>query len=121
MPAILISWGETKPDQELVDLMLQKAKAFHVITSQVRLHYGYRWPKEDGTAESYDRKCWHIRDDLCRAGAGSHGLEGCQGLLEGLNEGYDLAKKQFAPKPKPARKSTKVAAIDERAHYRSEG
>lgn len=96
MPAILISWGETKPDQELVDLMLQKAKSFHVITSQVRLHYGYRWPKEDGTAESYDQECWHIRDDLCRAGYDSRGVEGCQCLLEGLNEGYALAKKQSA-------------------------
>lgn len=90
MTQILISWGDKKPDEKLVELMIDKAKAFHVVYKPVFM-YGYRWPKEDGTAESYDSKCWHIRDDLCTATADSRGLEGCRGLLEGLQEGWDLA------------------------------
>lgn len=50
----------------------------------------YRWPNADGTAASYDTKCWHIRDDVSRAGQCSQGVESCQGLLEGLQEGWNL-------------------------------
>lgn len=89
---ILISWDQAKPDQKLVDLMLEKAKAFHVIGTPI-LSYGHRWPNADGSAADYDRKCWHIRDDMCTAGANSSGLECCQALLEGLQEGWNLAKK----------------------------
>lgn len=88
--AVLISWGEKKPDERLVELMIRKAKAFHVVCEPV-FGYGYRWAKEGERPADYDRECWRIRDDLCMAGPSSHGLEGCQGLLEGLQEGWDLA------------------------------
>ena len=69
--------------------MIEKAKAFHVV-SDPKFVYGYRWPNADGTAASYDTKCWHIRDDVSRAGQCSQGVESCQGLLEGLQEGWNL-------------------------------
>lgn len=99
MAAILISWGDTKPDQRLVNVMIEKAKSFHVI-NKPEFKYGPRWPAADGTYPTYDSPCWHIRDDLCTAGAGSHGLEGCQGVLEGLQEGWSLALECYPPKVK---------------------
>jgi hypothetical protein len=106
---ILISWSQDKPDQELVDLMLQKASAFYVISGQAKLVYGHRWPDKDGKAADHDRECWHIRDDGCHAPIGSRGVEGCRGLLEGLNAGYELARRQFAPKPR--QKKAKPACV----------
>jgi hypothetical protein len=93
MAIVLISWGDKKPDQRLVDKMIEKAKAFHVV-SDPKFVYGYRWPNPDGTAASWDTKAWHIRDDASRAPQHSQGVEGVQGLLEGLQEGWDLRGKQ---------------------------
>jgi hypothetical protein len=94
--AILISFGDTKPDKELVALMIAKASAYHFVReSTLKLVYDHRWvTKEHPEAASYDRKCWHIRDDSTPS-ADSRGLEGCQGLLEGLYEGWLLARKQL--------------------------
>ena len=89
MSRVLFSWGQTKPHTALVELMLTKAAAFH-ICRKPELVYGYRWPNADGTAADYDDKCWHIRDEGCTAGADSRGLECCQALLEGLQEGWAL-------------------------------
>ncbi len=91
MAQIFISWGDKKPDQKLVDLMLTKMAAFHIVVKP-QFVFGYRWPNPDGTAADYDRKCWHIRDDNSPATAGSRGLECCQAMLEGLQEGWNLAK-----------------------------
>ncbi len=91
MPQIFISWGVAKPDEKLVALMIEKLKAFHIVCKP-EFVFGHRWPKPDGTAESYDVPCWHIRDNLCMAPAGSRGLERAQALLEGLNEGFALGK-----------------------------
>lgn len=88
---IFISWGTTKPNEKLVALMLEKLKAFHIVRKP-EFVFGHRWPEPDGTAKSYDPKCWHIRDDLCQANSSSRGLECAQALLEGLNEGFALAK-----------------------------
>lgn len=92
MAQILISWGQDKPHAALVALMISKAEAYHVI-SKPELHYGPRWPNEDGTHADYDQPCWHIRDLGCRAPASSSGVEGCQGLLEGLQAGWELRGK----------------------------
>jgi hypothetical protein len=97
MALVLFSWGSRKPDQLLVDLMLEKAKAFHVIR-EPKFVFGSRWPQPDGSTPSYDSECWHIRDDLSSAAQSSRGMEMCQILLEGLEEGFNLAS------PRPARK-----------------
>jgi len=101
---ILHAWGATKPDQALTDLMLTKIAAFHFVRNPT-LVFGFEWPNADGTHPDYDRECWHIRDDSTPQ-AGSRGLECCQALLEGLEEGYLLAKRA-QPAPAPAKRSTK--------------
>lgn len=103
MSIILISWGTTKPDQRLVDLMIEKAKAFHCVY-QPEFKFGFRWPAPDGSHASYDDECWQIRDDMSQAGQCDRGVEACQGLLEGLQAGWDLALKCYPPPVKKVKK-----------------
>jgi hypothetical protein len=95
--SILISWGETRPNDKLVELMIAKGSAYHFIRGPVRLVYDYRWAKEGEEPASYDYKCWHLRDDS-QVSADSRGLEGCQGMMEGLQEGWVLAQANALPK-----------------------
>jgi hypothetical protein len=103
MALIYISWGTKQPPQALVDKMLEKVKAFHIVRAP-ELHFGPRWPNDDGTVAVYDQPCWHIRDVRAVAQAGSRGLECLQALLEGLQEGWDLREAQ----PEPPTRRRKV-------------
>jgi hypothetical protein len=110
--AILISFGEDEsapPDKDLVALMISKASSYHFVhASTIRLVYDYRWvTAERPEPASYDSKCWHIKEDS-NAPQTSHGVEGCQALLEGLHEGWLLARKQLGVPPvKPKALKTK--------------
>lgn len=102
--SILISFGQTKPHDELVKLMLEKISTYH-FSRGAELRYGYRWAKEGQEPATYDDQCWHIRDknELVTI-HNSTGFNSCQALLEGLQEGWDLSRKFPEPPPKPVRK-----------------
>jgi hypothetical protein len=110
---IISSWREedpTPPPADLVALMIRKASSYHCVTSDLKLVYDYRWAKAGEEPASYDRKCWHLRDDLSRATQCSRGVEDCQGMMEGLREGYELGLKAPRPKTPPTPKLRKKLA-----------
>lgn len=92
---ILSSFGTEKPADELVELMLAKARTYHC-AKNAEFIFGYQYKKEGEAPASWDTECWHIRSDVPSPGVSmvmQLQVEGVQGMMEGIRAGYELGRK----------------------------
>lgn len=105
---LLHTFGEEKPDADLVALMIKKAETYHCCQKPVTLQFGWQseWHKNNGYPQE-----WFLSDPREPRGGEMNRLmvEACQGMMEGLYEGWRLGTK-------PAR--DKAEANRRRSYYR---